>query len=60
MLQASTVHWLRHTSISIDIKTRPREHIRDDVGHENITTTDRYIEIERAERHDSAKGKSLD
>lgn len=59
-LAAATVHWLRHTAISADVAHRPREHVRDDAGHENISITDRYIDIERAERHQSARDKRLD
>ena len=33
LLRSATVHWLRHTRISDDIKIRPREHVRDDAGH---------------------------
>jgi hypothetical protein len=58
-LEQATVHWLRHTSISNDIKHRPREHIRDDVGHSSPTTMDKYIDIDRNERHSSAKNKKL-
>ena len=32
-LMNATVHWLRHTGISDDVKIRPREHVRDDAGH---------------------------
>lgn len=28
----ATVHWLRHTCISDDVKIRPREHVRDDAA----------------------------
>lgn len=28
-----TVHWLRQTGISDDVKRRRREHVRDDAGH---------------------------
>lgn len=42
-LKAATVHWLRHTDISEDVKIRPREHGRDDAGHSSMQTTDRYI-----------------
>ena len=38
-LQAATVHWLRHTGISEDVKFRPREHVRDDAGHASMATT---------------------
>lgn len=58
-LRAATVHWLRHTAISADVEFRPREHVRDDVGHENPATTERYIDTDRRERHKSAKNKPL-
>lgn len=58
-LAAATVHWLRHTAISTEVEYRPREHIRDDVGHENPATMDKYIDTDRAARHASAKSKPL-
>jgi site-specific recombinase XerD len=59
MLMAATVHWLRHTGISEDVKTRPREHVRDDAGHSSSAITDRYIDIELRARHASAKKKRI-
>ena len=59
-MKAATVHWLRHTGISEDVKIRPREHVRDDAGHSSSAITDRYIDIEKRERHQSAKKKKLD
>lgn len=56
-LVEATVHWLRHTGISEDVKIRPREHVRDDAGHSSGATTDKYIDIERRARHASAKPK---
>lgn len=58
-LMVATVHWLRHTAISADVEHRPREHVRDDAGHENAMITDRYIDTDRIARHDSAKNKPL-
>jgi site-specific recombinase XerD len=58
-LAAATVHWLRHTAISADVEHRPREHVRDDAGHENAAITDRYIDTDRIARHESAKHKKL-
>lgn len=58
-LQSATVHWLRHTGISDDVKRRPREHVRDDAGHSSSATTDRYIDIELRARHASAKEKPI-
>ncbi len=55
----ATVHWLRHTGISDDVKHRPREHVRDDAGHSSGATTDKYIDIELHERHRSAKNKRM-
>jgi integrase len=58
-LNDATVHWLRHTGISEDVKVRPREHVRDDAGHSSSATTDRYIDIELEERYKSAKNKKI-
>lgn len=59
MLAAATVHWLRHTGISEDVKIRPREHVRDDAGHSSSAITDQYIDIELRARHMSAKNKPI-
>ena len=59
-LHAATVHWLRHTGISEDVKTRPREHVRDDAGHSSSATTDRYIDVELQARHESAQKKTIE
>jgi site-specific recombinase XerD len=58
-LRVATVHWLRHTGISEDVKVRPREHVRDDAGHSSMQTTDRYIESDLRERHASGKHKRI-
>lgn len=59
MLMVATVHWLRHTGISEDVKIRPREHVRDDAGHSSSAITDQYIDIELRARHASAKKKKI-
>jgi site-specific recombinase XerD len=58
-LRVATVHWLRHTGISEDVKHRPREHVRDDAGHSSGAITDRYIDVELRERARSAKDKTI-
>lgn len=58
-LMSATVHWLRHTGISEDVKLRPREHVRDDAGHSSSAITDKYIDIETRARHASAKKKLI-
>lgn len=59
LLRTATVHWLRHTGISEDVKIRPREHVRDDAGHSSSAITDRYIDVELKERAKSAKKKKI-
>lgn len=56
-LQQATVHWLRHTGISDDVKHRPREHVRDDAGHTSGAITDRYIDVKLRERARTARNK---
>lgn len=58
-LKKATPHWLRHTGISEDVKVRPREHVRDDAGHSSFMITDKYISIQKSERHQSAQNKAL-
>ena len=58
-MQSATVHWLRHTAISHDVTHRPREHVRDDAGHQSVQITDRYIDIDVKARHASARHKTL-
>ena len=58
MLRSATVHWLRHTGISDDVKHRPREHVRDDAGHSSSAITDRYIDVELKARANSARNKT--
>ena len=58
-LRVATVHWLRHTGISEDVKIRPKEHVREDAGHASMATTDRYIDTEYRERHASGRKKAL-
>lgn len=59
-LSEATVHWLRHTGISEDVKHRPKEHVRDDAGHSSSAITDRYVDIELIERHKSAQAKTIE
>jgi site-specific recombinase XerC len=58
MLRSATVHWLRHTGISDDVKHRPKEHVRDDAGHSSSAITDRYIDVELKERANTARDKT--
>lgn len=59
-LRMATVHWLRRTGISEDVKHHPREHVRDDAGHSSGAITDKYIDVELKERAQSAKNKIIE
>ena len=58
MLRSATVHWLRHTGISDDVKQRPREHVRDDAGHSSSAISDGYVNVELKERANTARNKT--
>ena len=58
-LAGATVHWLRHTGISDDVKHRPREHVRDDAGHGSGAIIDKYVDVELKARHKTAKTKII-
>ncbi|MGD9107829.1 MAG: restriction endonuclease [Gammaproteobacteria bacterium] len=58
-LEVATVHWLRHTGISDDVKNRPWEHVRDDAGHSSGAITEKYIDTESKQRHATAKRKTI-
>ena len=58
-LLEATVHWLRHTGISDDVKIRPREHVRDDAGHSSGAITDQYIDVNLRDRNNTAKKKKI-
>lgn len=58
-LKVATVHWLRHTGISEDVRHRPKEHVKEDAGHASMATTERYIDTELRERHASGRHKTI-
>lgn len=51
-IEAASAHWMRHTagsnmtSSSMDIR-----HVRDNLGHESLTTTNNYLHSEDDKRH---------
>jgi integrase len=58
-LQSASSHWLRHTGISEDVKTRPLNDVRMDAGHSTIATTTGYMGSTLQERIESAKNQPL-
>ena len=59
-IRVATVHWLRHTGISEDVKHKPREHMRDDAGHSSGATIDKHIDVELKARAKFAKHKLIE
>lgn len=58
-LQSCTVHWLRHTGISIDVMKRPLAHVRDSAGHSSLAVTGIYIDNDPLEAYLTAKSSHL-
>lgn len=58
LLRAGSAHWLRHTAGSNmaggDMDLR---HVRDNLGHESISTTSRYLHSEDDQRHKETEEK---
>lgn len=54
-LQAATVHWLRHTSISEAVKVRDLNQVSKEVGHTDIKTTAGYVDADKIEHQKSGK-----
>lgn len=54
----STVQWLCHTGISVDVKILPDKQISDDARHS--ASTDQYIDNKHTERRQSDRRKNVD
>ena len=57
-LKAASAHWMRHTAgsnmTSADMDIR---HVRDNLGHESLTTTNNYLHSEDDKRHQDTEEK---
>lgn len=57
-LEAASAHWIRHTSgsgmVSSNMDIR---HVRDNLGHESISTTNNYLHTEDNQRHRDTEAK---
>lgn len=57
-LEAASAHWMRHTAgsnmVSADMDIR---HVRDNLGHESLTTTNNYLHSEDDSRHRNTEEK---
>lgn len=58
LLEDASAHWLRHTAgssmASTDMDLR---HVRDNLGHESLSTTSKYLHSEDDQRHKDTEAK---
>ncbi len=50
-LEAASAHWMRHTASSNMANAMDIRHVRDNLGHESIETTNKYLHSEDDYRH---------
>lgn len=57
-LRAASAHWLRHTAgTNMTGSKMDLRHVRDNLGHESIATTSRYLHSEDDKRHEDTELK---
>lgn len=56
-LLAASAHWMRHTAGSNMARSMDIRHVRDNLGHESITTTNIYLHSEDDQRHQETEEK---
>jgi len=56
-LEAASAHWLRHTAGTSMAGTMDLRYVRDNLGHENLTTTNFYVHSEDNKRHAETEAK---
>jgi integrase/recombinase XerD len=56
-LLAASAHWMRHTAGSNMAASMDIRHVRDNLGHESITTTNIYLHSEDDQRHQETEEK---
>lgn len=58
LVEAASAHWLRHTAGShMTEQKMDLRHVRDNFGHESITTTNKYLHSEDDQRHRETEEK---
>jgi site-specific recombinase XerD len=58
LLEEASAHWLRHTAGSnMAGSNMDLRHVRDNLGHESISTTSRYLHSEDDQRHQETEEK---
>lgn len=58
MIEEASAHWLRHTAGSNMANTAmDLRHVRDNLGHESLSTTSQYLHAEDDQRHKETEAK---
>lgn len=57
MLEDASAHWMRHTAGSNMADTMDLRHVRDNLGHSSISTTNTYLHTEDDQRHKETEAK---
>lgn len=56
-LEDASAHWMRHTAGSNMADTMDLRHVRDNLGHSSISTTNTYLHTEDDQRHKETEAK---
>ena len=57
MVEDASAHWMRHTAGSNMADTMDLRHVRDNLGHSSISTTNTYLHTEDDQRHKETEAK---
>lgn len=57
LVEDASAHWMRHTAGSNMADTMDLRHIRDNLGHSSISTTNTYLHTEDNQRHKETEAK---
>lgn len=57
MVQEASAHWMRHTAGSSMANAMDIRHVRDNLGHSSISTTNTYLHTEDDQRHKETESK---
>lgn len=57
LVEDASAHWMRHTAGSNMADTMDLRHVRDNLGHSSISTTNTYLHTEDDQRHKETEAK---
>lgn len=59
LVEEASAHWMRHTAGSNMADAMDLRHVRDNLGHSSISTTNTYLHTEDDQRHKETEAKHL-